>query len=148
MIDATLPHPHVSIKGISKSLLSPRFLRRLMAPTFGGSVLESSCIPYTLRFCCQATPRSTWCLFELMKKPLFAELPLRTLTTSEPRIGNDERNHVPLDRSFKKILTPFDIFLCSQSSTAIVMLLASLLALFLANSQYSNLYESINPLSF
>jgi hypothetical protein len=58
----------ISLMGVSKNALFPRLLRGLVAPTFGSSVLESSCMTYTLRF-------STRCFLTLSKKSLFLEAP-------------------------------------------------------------------------
>ncbi len=61
-------------------------------------------------------------------------------------IDEKERDHAPLERSFEKVLTPFDRFLKSQSAAGIALLIAVVSAIILANSNYQTLYESINQL--
>jgi len=65
---------------------------------------------------------------------------------TQPEIKEHEREHAPLERSFQKLLTPFEIFLNSQSTSGIVLLCAALLAFFLANSEFRSVYESFNQL--
>lgn len=60
----------------------------------------------------------------------------------------DERERAPLERSLEKLLTPFDIFLKSQSNTGAALILATVAALWLANSEYSAFYHSINTMPF
>jgi len=66
----------------------------------------------------------------------------------QPKIDEHERNHAPLERGFKKLLTPFEIFFKNQSTAGLLLLIAALLALLLANSGYQAIYESINQLPF
>ncbi len=50
-------------------------------------------------------------------------------------------NYRPLQKAFEKIVTPFESFLHSQTTTGIFLLVATLVALVLANSPYANAYE-------
>ena len=49
--------------------------------------------------------------------------------------------YAPLRKAFKKVLTPFESFIHDQTTTGIVLLSMTILALFLANSPYEELYR-------
>ena len=53
------------------------------------------------------------------------------------------RFYAPWEKTFDKISTPFDNFLKAQTSTGIVLILTTTLALFLANSQFAETYFHI-----
>ncbi len=61
-------------------------------------------------------------------------------------IKSHERRHAPLERGFNRLLTPFEIFFNSQSVTGFVLILAVVLALVLANSDFHSHYQSFNEL--
>jgi len=50
------------------------------------------------------------------------------------------RIYAPWEKSFKKIATPFEHFLHAQTTTGIVLMLMTVLALLLANSPWSDIY--------
>lgn len=50
-------------------------------------------------------------------------------------------NYRPLQKAFEKIVTPFESFLHSQTTTGIFLLLATIIALILANSPYAEAYD-------
>ncbi|VUD40482.1 Na(+)/H(+) antiporter NhaA [Thalassocella blandensis] len=61
-------------------------------------------------------------------------------------IPEHEKQHAPLGRSFERLLTPFEAFVNSQSSSGILLLLSALAALFLANSQWQPEYFAFGHL--
>lgn len=67
---------------------------------------------------------------------------------NKPKIEDHERNLMPLESGFDKLLSPFEVFFRSQSVTGIALLFAALLAFFLANSSYRPVYEAISHLQF
>ena len=50
-------------------------------------------------------------------------------------------NYRPLQKAFEKIVTPFESFLHSQTTTGIFLLAATIIALVLANSPYAEAYD-------
>ena len=50
------------------------------------------------------------------------------------------QNYRPLQKAFEKIVTPFESFLHSQTTTGIFLLVSTLIALVLANSPYADAY--------
>jgi len=65
-----------------------------------------------------------------------------------PDVNERERELAPLERPAEKILSPLEIFLQSQSTTGILLLVAALAALVLANSRFEEIYTSLNSLPF
>jgi NhaA family Na+:H+ antiporter len=65
---------------------------------------------------------------------------------NEPDINDRERELAPLERPVEKVLTPFDLFRNSQSITGVLLLIAAVAALALANSRYQHFYASLNSL--
>ena len=59
-----------------------------------------------------------------------------------------ERLPAPIEIPLKKVLTPLEAFANSQSTTGIVLLLAVIFALFMANTDSRELYLSLNHLPF
>ncbi len=59
-----------------------------------------------------------------------------------------ERETAPIERPLERVLTPLETFANSQATTGIALLLAVVLALLMANSDYRELYESLNHLPF
>lgn len=53
----------------------------------------------------------------------------------------------PLEHRFEKVSEPFSQFIASQTSGAVLLILATVLALVLANSDYAELYHHIGELS-
>ncbi len=51
------------------------------------------------------------------------------------------KNYAPWEKAFEKILTPFESFIHNQTSTGLVLLVMTLLALYLANSPYEEAYK-------
>jgi len=49
--------------------------------------------------------------------------------------------YAPWEKTFKKIATPFEHFLHSQTTTGLVLMFMTVLALFLANSPFVNMYN-------
>ncbi|NPA72417.1 MAG: Na+/H+ antiporter NhaA, partial [Gammaproteobacteria bacterium] len=47
----------------------------------------------------------------------------------------------PWEKKFDKIVTPFEDFLHSQTTTGLVLMFMTIVALFLANSAYSEAYQ-------
>lgn len=54
-----------------------------------------------------------------------------------------QRDTPTLEASVNRVLTPFERFLRNQSSTGMLLLLATLAALFMANTQWHTLYEDL-----
>lgn len=51
--------------------------------------------------------------------------------------------YAPWERAFKKVATPFEHFLHSQTTTGIVLMVATIIALILANSSLAQFYEHL-----
>lgn len=68
------------------------------------------------------------------------------MSGSEP--SDRERELAPLERPADKLLTPLEIFLRSQSTSGVLLLVAAIAALALANSRFDGLYASLNSLPF
>ncbi|GAB3113014.1 Na+/H+ antiporter NhaA [Aestuariicella hydrocarbonica] len=62
------------------------------------------------------------------------------------KIPSSKREHAPLEKGLDKLLSPFGVFFRSQASTGVLLLLAALLAMVMANSDYQRFYESIGHL--
>jgi len=67
-------------------------------------------------------------------------------TLNFDKLKNDDRELAPLETEANKLLAPFDRFFRNQASTGVLLLIAASLALTVANSSYSAVYESINHL--
>lgn len=59
-------------------------------------------------------------------------------------IQDDYREHAPLEKEFLKVSTPFEQFFRSQTTTGLVLVIAAIVALIMANSEYAELYASFN----
>jgi len=65
-----------------------------------------------------------------------------------PQIDDHDKDHAPLERHFDRLLTPVEEFTRSQSMGGLILLSATLVALYLANSSFRDIYETINHLPF
>lgn len=59
-----------------------------------------------------------------------------------------EKDHAPLEKNFRQLSAPFQLFLRSQYATGVLLLLSTIIAIVLANSNFRDLYQSINHLPF
>ncbi len=59
-----------------------------------------------------------------------------TINPSDP-----VKNYTPWERAFKKVLTPFENFIHNQTTTGLVLMAMTIIALFWANSQYEEAYK-------
>jgi len=60
--------------------------------------------------------------------------------------GSTEENgvfHAPWEQSFKKILTPFEEFVHRQTTSGLLLMATAILALVLANSGFSGVYQHL-----
>lgn len=62
--------------------------------------------------------------------------------------ADDSRQPAPIELPVERMLAPLGAFANSQVTTGAVLLVVILLALFLSNSQYGELYQSLNHMPF
>lgn len=64
--------------------------------------------------------------------------------TSKIREGN--REHAPLERGFLKLSAPVEVFINSQATAGVVLLISAILAILMVNAGWQHHYEFINTL--
>lgn len=61
---------------------------------------------------------------------------------------NEGVNYAPWERTFKKVLTPFEQFIHQQTTSGFLLMATAVIALFLANSAFSEVYQHVLHLPF
>lgn len=54
-----------------------------------------------------------------------------------------EVNYAPWERTFKKVLSPFELFIHQQTTSGLLLMVSAVVALFLANSQFAEGYAHL-----
>lgn len=70
------------------------------------------------------------------------------MNNSRIEINKKDKIKAPLEDTFKPVFSPFKFFIHNQLASGIFLVMATLVALAWANSEYSNFYHAINELVF